>query len=143
MPPYHWAAWRYMSIPRPGRSKSASTVDPEAVNPEVDSKRLSTIWAASPAPPAAKVPAARKGRAPTRVVAAQVQPTAENTSRLRTAPGAVKYHAPIPAAATAAPETASAAVSRLVVSNSSSAQASIPAETKLRAMPQTWKVVLW
>ena len=75
MPPYQWVSCRYIISPRPGVSKSASTVEPLAEKPDADSNTLLTTCSTKPTPGAAKVPASTKGRAPTPVVRIQVQAT--------------------------------------------------------------------
>ena len=75
MPPYQWVSCRYIIRPRPGDSKSASTVEPLAEKPDADSNTLLTTCSTKSTPGAANVPASTNGRAPTAVVPTQVQAT--------------------------------------------------------------------
>ena len=112
-------------------------MDPVPENPEADSNRLFTIWSAKPEPAVANVPARTNGRAPISVVAIHVQPTVENTWRLRISPSDVKCHSKPPTASATEPDIVRATVSMSVVTDSSPAQTSMASDIAVMEIPVT------
>ena len=134
IPPYHWVSWRHSSRPRPWESMSVSTVEPEAVKPEIDSNSAES-HCDQPKTSASST----YGRPPRTEHHSQVHTTTGNTSAGRTSSGGrnpAKRITPTAAVIRAAP---SSGISPLepVERHSTRAARPIPGTRNRRANPTT------